>query len=167
MILEYGVTGFWKAGLPAPPEEDGKKFSSWCYATAAELNGYVIRLEEMQYPRNYHTCTLQFGNEMVVILLNAHYPLIAFASEEPTDDQISFMDNEMLRSRFAIDYRVLVTEELNETIACKKTSNQSDNQYELSIPNHLSAIEKKMICLKSNRYGELLTVGNVVYNCWD
>lgn len=91
------------------------------------------------------------------ILLNYVYPFIAFASSVDYG-YIKFVDNELLLNGFSPYYRVLRSNELNESLIIK----ENKGSIVVENKNELNDAE-----LNNIKYWKSKTVGDIVFNYWD
>jgi hypothetical protein len=88
-------------------------------------------------------------------LLNAHYPLFAFASGV-SFGKIDFSDEPQLNNEFSPFYRILGAQELNKPILI------NPNKVTIQNENELSNVELNQIV-----YRKPERIGDVVFNYWD
>lgn len=156
MLLKRGITGLYESGYGLN-ELDGKYFKQICYLAVKNLNGSVVSFEEPSYPKNYYTVRIETTNLKRYILLNNHYPFMAFATSV-NSFKITFIDDVELLKEFKEFYPVLSVKQLNE----KLDTDFVMGGIRLVNKNDLSPVE-----LTELAYWEPRTVGEVIFNQWD
>ncbi|MFF2879036.1 hypothetical protein ACFVR2_22335 [Gottfriedia sp. NPDC057991] len=147
MILLNGITGFYEK-QNVPPNTDGMQFKKLCFSIINQNKGTILNFRESQVATNFFAMEVKVSNKYFYILLNAHYPFLAFASAV-NFGEINFLDVPQLKEEFSPFYIVLSTSELNEPLILKSE-------------NKLNSAELKQIAYwKPNRIGEVL------FNHWD
>lgn len=149
MKFPYGITGFHFATEPSPPEVNVNQFKQICYGVALRNKGRVI---DIQKPRdaNYYCAEMQLFDKTFFILLNCHYPYVAFASTVEYGD-ISFIEPPTLEKEFSSIYYVLKSKELNAPFDESLVENSELNEAEL---DQIS-------------YWKPETIGEIIFNQWD
>jgi hypothetical protein len=152
--LPHGITGFRDADDPPLPLCDVADFRGHCYAAARTLNGRVVAVEAPSrgVETNFARGVLELPTGRVAVLLNAHFPLIAFA-EPPAEGEgfVRFTDSPGLAEAFGNFgiYEVVGASEL----AAPLTPEQR---------RRLAPAEREQI-----EYWQPRRVGDVVFNFWD
>ncbi|MDN7244004.1 hypothetical protein [Planococcus shenhongbingii] len=149
MRLPNGVTGFYNSEADKPPQTDGKQFKQLCFSVAANNAGRILEFNSPRYPANFYSAYVEMCGNQFYILLNEHYPFIAFASIVD-DGNLEFKDEPVLFQEFKPFYDVLTVNELNELIKHKPQKNE------------LNPAEWKQIF-----YWKPGTVGQILFNYWD
>lgn len=145
MKLYKGITGFYEQQNETP-EVDGRHFKYLCFSLIHANGGSVLKFNEPQ-ESNFFKVEVNAINKHIYILLNAHNPLLAFASIVQFD-QIKFIDDSLLYDLFRPYYQILNTEELNKPLS----------QFE----NELYSDKLKQVAFwKPNR------IGDIIFNHWD
>ncbi len=154
MVLWRGITGFRPASDPALPNIELAEFKSACYEAARCVGGRVSAGAAEQAPSsaNYHRILLSLPDMAILVLCNAHFPLVAFG--KPTDSlapAFSFIDHPFLARFFEQTghFRVLPAHELNQ----------------LPTPEAIAALapaEQAQV-----RYWRPLRVVDIVVNAWN
>ncbi len=147
MKLLNGITGFYKK-QNEPPNIDGKQFERLCFSIINQNKGTILNFQEPQITSNYFAMKVKVSNKHFYILLNAHYPFLAFASTV-NFGKINFIEVPHLKEEFSPFYIVLSTKDLNEPFLL-----QSENE--------LNSEELKQIA-----YWEPYGIGEVIFNNWD
>jgi hypothetical protein len=111
-ILLKGITGFYTI-IEKPPIIDRKQFKQLCFSRLQTLGGTVIEFTDSSCQRNFLDAKVILGDTKLHILLNKHYPIVAFASNVGYGC-ITFRDEPGLLERFRASYRVLSCTELNK-----------------------------------------------------
>ena len=112
--------------------------------------GKITDVSLSGYPGNFHSAEVVIGSERLFILLNAHYPYLAFASEIEYGS-ITFVDKPELEQLFSAFYRVLNTDELNAAY-----TGQPDSSCQLSSAD-----------IEQLAYWKPETIGEIIFNRWD
>ncbi|WP_078410765.1 hypothetical protein [Priestia abyssalis] len=158
LLLRNGVTGFSNSEKDTPPSVDGQRFEQLCRKVAKLIGGKVssFRKPFAHYPSNFYEAKL--GNKNIYILLNGHYPFVAFASFIQYTE-IKFIDEPQLYKAFnSFNYRVLTTNELNKPIRLV----EKDGMLVVENQNNLNEGEMlQMEDWKPKTYGE------IIFNFWD
>jgi hypothetical protein len=155
--LPKGVTGFYNAKHNKPPTIDGNQFKQQCFSIIKRNNGKVLEFIELQFATNFLYVEVKVFNKHLHILLNEHYPFLAFASFVDFEN-IKFIDEPELLKQFSPFYKVLSIEELNEPLYIK----ESTGKIILENDNELNSAELEQIA-----YWKPKSVGEVIYNFWD
>ncbi|UOQ84684.1 hypothetical protein [Gracilibacillus salinarum] len=128
--MPYGITGFYRAGEAPPPEVDGKQFKRICFELALQHKGKIIQFTSPAYPINFYNVQVEIKEKQFFMLLNKHYPYLAFASEI-SDTNITFIDIPALYDQLTSNYTVFKTDELSQPMH-KFKSNHSLSSAEIS-----------------------------------
>ncbi|MCM3654797.1 hypothetical protein [Metabacillus litoralis] len=150
MILPNGVTGFYNSEAIKPPKVEGKQFKQLCFDIVSRNGGKVIDFNTPQYPANFYYAQVEILGNRFYILLNEHYPYLAFASAVEFGN-IKFIDNPVLYEQFSPFFRVIGTVELNVPF----------NQ------NLVKKTELNSAELEQLAYWKPETVGQIIFNYWD
>ena len=123
------------------------------------LNSYVLVLnfKEQQVATNFIDVEAKVFNKHLHILLNVHYPFIAFAIDVEYG-KITFIDEPELFNQFSPFYNVLDTKELNAPVLLRLGSKKSIVQNE----NELNSVELKQIA-----FWKPEIIGDLIFNYWD
>lgn len=148
MNLPNGVTGFYDSDANKPPQINGKQFKQLCFEFATMNGGKVIDFHTPQHTANFYYAQVDISGNHVYILLNAHYPYLAFASHVEIGT-IQFIDKPVFCENFSEFYQVLGKNALNAPI----------NQ---NLAKELNNAEWKQIA-----YWKPVTVGEIIFNYWD
>lgn len=152
MILPKGITGFFKAGREAArPATDPKLFARACHFAARAESGSVEVFDPAGIARNYHRAIARIGDDLIAILCNAHFPLIAFANVN---------DGGILQFREATALGVRVKESLSscEVVSLPLLNAHPDAE---NLAN-LGAAEREQI-----QYWRPGRLGDIIFNSWD
>lgn len=106
--LPNGVTGIYNAETNKPPKVDGNQFKQLCFEIAYRKGGKVIEFYPPPYPANFYYAQVEISGNQFFILLNEHYPYLAFASAVEIGN-IKFIDKPVLYEQFSPFYRVIGT----------------------------------------------------------
>ncbi len=155
--LPNGVTGFYNAKHNKPPTIDGKQFKQQCFSIIKRNNGKVLEFIEPQFATNFLNVEVKVFNKHLHILLNEHYPFLAFASFVDFEN-IIFIDEPELSKQFSPFYKVLGMEELNEQLYIK----EGTGKIIFKNDNELNSAELEQIA-----YWKPKSTGEVIFNFWD
>ena len=147
MILLNGITGFYEK-QNEPPKTDGKQFKRLCFSIINQNKGTILNFQEPQIASNFYSMEVKISNKHFSILLNAHYPFLAFASAV-NFGEINFIEVPHLKEEFSPFYIVLSTKVLNEPLLLKSE-------------NELNKAELNQI-----EYWKPERIGEVLFNHWD
>ncbi len=150
MKLPNGITGFYDLKVNPPPQVDGKQFKQLCFDIASRNNGKVIDFITPQYPSNFYYAHVEIVGNQFYILLNEHYPYLAFASVVEFGN-VKFINRPVLCEELSFFYRVIGKDELNVHF----------NQ------NLLKQTELNSVELEQISYWKPETVGQIIFNYWD
>ncbi|MBP2243269.1 hypothetical protein J2Z40_003868 [Cytobacillus eiseniae] len=154
-MLLNGITGFYDRKEDEPPIMDSKEFKRFCFQIARLIGERVIFFTKPHYPSNYYEVKL--SNDLY-ILLNAHYPYIAFA-DFVEDSKVNFINDSSLHNACsAAGYQVLTVADLHTPLKIAEKTGQ------LFVENRNSLNEAEIAQIKN---WKPKTVGEVIYNCWD
>jgi hypothetical protein len=157
MILPNGVTGFYGAKHNKPPTIDVKQFKQICFSLISRNGGEVLNFKESHTATNFLDVEVEIPNRYLHILLNVHYPYMAFAFDVEYG-KISFMDEPELSKQFSPFYDVLDTKELNIPVMLRLGSKNSIVQND----NELNSYELAQIA-----YWKPERIGDIIFNDWD
>ncbi|MED4531857.1 hypothetical protein [Metabacillus fastidiosus] len=151
LILYSGITGI----VPAPSVKE-KEFKQICYSL---LGSNVLEFIENGTLKNFYECIIKFKRRNIHILLNRHYPFIAFTSARELNDlYLPFIDEPDLSKLFEQYYKVLSLYQLKEPL----TYTQKRKNIIVINENELHQDELKELVFWKPR-----TIGEVVFNYWD
>jgi len=150
MKLPNGVTGFYHSKVNKPPQIDGKQFKQLCIDFACRNSGKVIDFITPQYPSNFYYAHIEIERKRLYILLNEHYPYLAFASLAEFGN-ITFINTSVLYEIFSSFYRVIGTDGLNVPL-----------NHNLLKQTKLNSAELEQIA-----YWKPDTVNQIIFNNWD
>ena len=161
MILKNGVTGFYSdEPVSRENEVDGKEFKAICYSLERNMHAKLIEFNEPGITPNFYHAKFDYQRKEVHVLLNNAYPFVAFASKVEYF-AISFIDLPAFAdclTKKNPHYRVLKTEELEESVSIDTRTHAIRNE------NNLNKQELEQLFYWRNSVN---TVGNVIYNYWD
>ena len=149
-MFPNGITGFYGPGGHNPPQIDESLFKQIGYSALSRHGGKVIEFQAPQYPANYYTVHAEMSDSPFFILLNEHYPFLAFASAVEYGN-IQFMDIPALHEDFSPFYRIMSASELGKPFNLSLTRN-----------SELWSAELDQIT-----YWKPETIGQIIYNHWD
>ncbi|MEI5906647.1 hypothetical protein WAK64_06200 [Bacillus spongiae] len=150
MKLSNGVTGFYNSEVNTLPQVDGKQFKQLCFDVISRNNGKVVDFITPQYPTNFYYAHVEIEDNQFYILLNEHFPYLAFASIVEFGN-IKFINKPVLYEKFSSLYRVIGTGELNAPLT-----------QDLLKQTELNSVELEQIS-----YWRPETVGQIIFNYWD
>lgn len=157
MKLPNGVTGFYSAKHNKPPTIDEKQFKQICFSLISSNGGEVLDIKEPQVATNFFDVEAKIFNKHLHILLNVHYPFMAFAFDVEYG-KITFIDEPELFKQFSPFYNVLNTKELNAPVLLRLGSKKSIVQND----NELNSDELEQIA-----YWKPERIGEIIFNYWD
>jgi len=157
MELLNGVTGFYIGLKDKPLTTSLKQFKIHSYEAIRTYNGELLECNDTDVHSNFYFSILRISNKEVYVLLNKHYPFVAFASSV-NEERITFLNDKELSIFFSAFYTILDAESLNEKLMYtrKKGSVLIKND------NQLNSAELAQIA-----YWKPITLGEVLYNYWD
>ncbi|MBD8071635.1 hypothetical protein [Bacillus sp. PS06] len=148
MLLPNGITGFYD--IQMPPEVDRKQFKQLCFDFASWNRGKVIDDVTSIDQSNFYYAQIEIEGRLFYILLNKHYPYLAFASEIEFGN-IKFTNNPVHDKPFSFFYQVLAMDELNVPFNQNQTRIMELNRTEL----------------QQIAYWKPKKVGEIIFNYWD
>jgi hypothetical protein len=152
MKLPRGITGFRAHQDPPLPQSDFSRFKSDCYEIARSVGPLVSDVALPQATTNYGYAILAFDDQRIAVLLNAHYPFIAFAQRfDPGQQPFAFVNHAALAPAFMAlgVYTVLFLEELEVPVSAEACQD-------------LSPAEQRQV-----DYWRPRCLGQVIFNSWD
>ncbi|KZZ84438.1 hypothetical protein [Bacillus sp. SJS] len=149
MYLQNGITGFTNSAQ----RMDKSQFKQLCFNAARASQASLEQFKEPGYPFNFYHAKIKTRTNQFHLLLNEHYPYLAFASAAEYGN-IQFIDPPELADAFLPFYRILSKEELNERVIWRK--NLLENENELN-----EAELRELSFWKPER------VGDIIFNYWD
>lgn len=159
MKLLNGISGFYDVeAIAIPPSVNGTEFKKICHSIAATVtDGKLIDYKEPLTITNFYQASITIQDTVIHVLLNAHYPIVAFASFiEPFN--IIFIDSTQLSNQFRMYYTVVCSGELNEPLRYIELK----DTFVLGNDNDLNNTELEQV-----RYWKPRTVGELAFNFWD
>ena len=151
MALPRGITGFWRVGEQQPPTSDVCAFRAHCYEAAGRVSYQVVSVESAGL-RNFAFATLHSPGERIAILLNAHFPGLAFAETPIVGEGLPrFLDHPILADSFREvgAYVVFSASELERRPVPEDLA-------------ELSVAERTQVA-----YWRPRRIGDVIFNHWD
>jgi hypothetical protein len=152
--LPRGITGFRHVDDPPLPVCDFAAFRGHCYAAARVLHGRVVAVEApiRGVEANFARAVLELPTGWVAVLLNAHFPVVAFAEPQTEGDtSVRFTDVPGLAEAFRGfgGYEVPDVVELTAPLTPEQCQ-------------HLAPAEREQV-----KYWRPERVGELVFNFWD
>ncbi|GED15837.1 hypothetical protein [Aneurinibacillus migulanus] len=158
MNLSCGITGFYDVKHKQPPGINGNEFKKICHSVAMITNGKMVHYKEpSETITSFYEAKLTVIDKEIYVLLNAYYPILAFASSVEYFN-IMFIDEPSLVEHFSLYYNVISSDELNEPLLYK----EKGGNLIIRNKNNLNNAELEQI-----RYWQPQTVGKVAFNFWD
>lgn len=154
MILRRGITGFRHVDDEPLPETDRQAFHRHCHEVARRVKGRVVAgvspLKEVEHNFAYRVIATPSGQ--VAVLLNAHYPIIAFAAPLLAGDMVHrFMDCSALAEAF-------------RSVEVYEVMGSAD----LEAPADPHALRELLpVELEQVEYWRPRRVGDLIFNFWD
>jgi len=157
MILPNGVTGFYSLDNEKPPTVDRKRFMQQCFSALQNLGGELLRFNDPYCQGNLIDVEVKLAGKKLHVLLNKHYPYVAFASNVEYGS-VTFVADFALSEQFSPIYRVLSCRGLNEPVLLTMGSKRCllQNKNELN-----QAVLKQVADWKPG------TIGAIVFNQLD
>ena len=152
--LPVGVTGFRHQRDAELPLCDFESLLRHCHEVARLHEGKVVAeaASDFESVANYERVALQFSDRSVDVILNAHYPLLAFAEPFTSHNlSLAFRDEPGLAAHFCELGNYLP---LDSSLLATPISDDATTK--------LSVAEREQI-----RYWNPTTLGEVVFNNWD
>ena len=153
MELSRGITGFRDIDASLLPLCDLREFRGHCFAVARDLGGRVCSFETSQHrAANFASAVLEFRSGRVAVLLNAHFPVIAFAEPlKEGETKLRFVDSPELGAQFRgfNIYTVSTVADLARALSEEMCQ-------------HLAPAERKQV-----DYWRPAFVGELIFNFWD
>lgn len=147
MLLLNGITGFSNVKTISHTIDKDQFKKIWF-----EIKNILkFKLENLDFNlngRNFYFAKIKYNNDTIFILINAYYPIIAFASQVNPFNNI-YINNIRLSSEFSKFYRVLSVSELESLISTRELK-------------YLNYVE-----LKQLEYFNPNNIGEVIFNYWD
>jgi len=149
--LPKGITGFDAPEYGVTAEQ----FTSACHSAVRQVGGRVLQVQPAydQVTLNFHQAfvALPHGQEIIRVLCNAHYPMVAFARPPAYegDARLEFLDCQKLADALSVEFSVIGSKD-----AC------------LGIDSELIA-ELTEVELDQMRYRKTQRIGDVIFNHWD
>ncbi|WP_322445900.1 hypothetical protein [Robertmurraya mangrovi] len=132
-----------------------KEFKETCIHLCRLTAGTLLEFNQPEINVNFYEAILEYEKEIIHILLNAHYPYLAFAKSVNAFN-IDFIDIPRFLP-YQEGYRVLTFTELYEPIQYKNHKNHLIlNENELNIAE-LNQIKRWKPAI----------VGEIIFNFWD
>ncbi|MEZ0481605.1 hypothetical protein [Planococcus sp. SSTMD024] len=150
MKLPTGITGFTDAASNELPKTDGKPFKQLCFALSLRPSIQFMSFTEPGLSSNHYCAEMNAGGDAVFILLNAHFPYLAFASS-CRSGSYEFIGCAGWEEVFSPSYHVLSTAELNVPLDREQ----------------LNALQLNEAEWKQAAYWEPKTTGQLIFNHWD
>lgn len=117
----------------------------------------MLDFKEPKVATNFIDVEIKIFNKHLHILLNAHYPFMAFASDVEYG-KITFINQPELCNLFSPYYQVLDTKELNAPALLRLGS----KKFIVHNDNELNSDELEQIA-----YWKPETIGEIIFNYWD
>lgn len=154
MELPRGITGFRYFNDPPLPQSDLTLFRTHCFTSARSCGGTLCRCDanEVRVGGNFEMQVFDLSCGQVAALLNAHYPILAFANASHRNDApFEFVDHPDLAMQFSTfnAYQILSAASLNEPV-------EEDSCRQLTVPEH-----------DQIKYWRPDRVGDLLFNKWD
>ncbi len=148
MNLPNGITGFYDSEANKPPQIDGQLFKQLCFSIASLHSGNILDFKAPHYPANFYCAQVNIFDNLFSILLNEHYPYLAFASVNE-NTTFTFIDVPFLHAYFSPFYYLLDTTILNKP-------------FTPLLNTELNSTELEQIA-----YWKPKTIGQIIFNKWD
>lgn len=152
MELPYGISGFYNSDEPKPPEVDVSKYKELCDELARKLGGEVLEFTDALYPANFNKAYFRFPEKHVCLVMNKHYPMLAFATTVEAL-KIQFINFPEGASEIPDEFTVL-----------------SPDALEAGVPEDLAELPNQQLNkgeVEQVTYWKPQTVGQIIFNFWD
>lgn len=147
MLLHNGITGFLddKALLPMTSCDEFKRI---CYEIAINLKFNIENFDFKLEGKNFYSAKVKLNNDTIFVLLNAYYPIVAFALKiSPFNNE--YLDCGKLSNEFIKSYHILTVLELESSIINEEKECLNDCE------------------LKQLKYYNPSNLAGVIFNYWD
>lgn len=154
MKLQRGITGFRSNDEPPLPSSNVAGFRSHCYTAARALKGSVVAANACGSGAvsNFVGVVLKLPSESLAVLLNSHFPVIAFAEQMVEGQSVVRFINAPDVTEVFRNFGVYELPDLSELTAPLTAERLS----------RLAPVEKDQIS-----YWKPQTAGDVIFNFWD
>lgn len=152
MQLPAGVSGFYDSDEHKPPEFDVAKYKELCHRLARDMGAQLQEFTDSLYPANFHKALFHFQEKDICLVMNKHYPLLAFANTADSV-KVDFINFPAGNSSISEDFKVLPKEKLETPVP--KNPDELRN----------SGLNKGEI--EQIKYWKPERLGEVVFNFWD
>lgn len=152
MHLPAGVSGFYDSDEQKPSEIDVAKYKELCHRLARDLGAELQEFADSLYPANFHKALFHFPEEDICLVMNKHYPLLAFAKTADTV-KVEFIDYPAGNGAISDDFTVLSKDEL-----------------EIPVPKNSDELKSGGLNngeIKQIKYWKPERLGEIVFNFWD
>lgn len=149
--LPKGITGFDASNDGVPVE----RFVAACHAAARQVAGRVhqVRAAYEQGTLNFHEALMSLRDrpEMIRVLCNAHYPIVAFAAPPAYegDARLEFVDCPELAEGLHGEFSMIARQDACAGVADSGIAQLGDDE------------------LDQMRYWQPQRIGDVIFNDWD
>ncbi|MDN5710285.1 MAG: hypothetical protein L0G95_12655 [Planococcus sp. (in: firmicutes)] len=150
MKLPTGISGFTDATFGELPKTDCTPFKQLCFTLSFHPSIQLISFTEPGPSANYYCAEMNASGDAVLILLNAHFPYLAFASGGQ-GESFDFIDYADWSEVFSPSYYVLSATELNVPLDSEQ----------------LNALQLNKAEWKQAAYWKPKTTGQLIFNHWD
>lgn len=150
--LPYGISGFYNSDEPKPPEKNIVKYKELCHGLARTLEGELLEFSDTLHPANFYKADFKFPALNICLVMNKHYPIIAFATAVE-DMKIEFIDYNEGKEAVPAEFRVLPASIL-----------------EVPVPENLEDLPDNQLNqgeIEQIKYWKPETVGQIIFNFWD
>ena len=151
-VLPSGVTGFRQNHDILLPLCDIPRFKGHVFVASGAVGGRVLSFREPGADRNYAEAVIETPDGIIAVLLNRHYPIIAFASLAG--------DGEMVRRFVEAHDLTAAFEDLSEYQLLPRSV--AEEPINPEVFRSLEPAELAQIA-----YWQPDTVGEVIFNSWD
>lgn len=146
MIFPKGISGFFDSDKQLPVQ-DIKLLKQVSYEIACAHHGQWLSMDASLNGKNFYSAKLLLAHKQCYLLMNAYYPLFAFAASIE-QGQVAFMDQPAVASDWSYPYPLLCAAELLAPYAGSIDA--------------LAEVELAQI-----RYWKPTSIGDILYNFWD
>lgn len=157
MKLPMGITGFYNTNETKPPSLSLKEVKRSCYLAIHATGATLLSFAKASYPKNYFTACVQMGQQQIYILINEHYPFVAFTSSVG-DSAISFVDCPLLTTPLSAYFTILSQKVLMSPVQINE--GVLTTRFKLDV--ELSEVEYDQLLFSCPK-----KLGEIIFNEWD
>lgn len=152
MELPAGVSGFYNSDEEKPPEIDVAKYKELCHRLARDTGAQLKEFTDSLYPANFHKALLHFREKDICLVMNKHFPLLAFAKTAEAV-KVEFIDFPEGTGAISGDFTLL-----------------SKNELEIPVPKDSDELKSRGLNqgeIEQVKFWKPDRLGEIVFNFWD